>query len=165
MHNEECIVKNELGRSSILHFAFYTLHLESWSARQDLHLRSLGPRPSVLAATLRAEKLPRRCLRRAGDLGFRGNKSPATLLAGVCCEIWRSRPDLHRHSSRRQRVAFLFSYGSDLKCRVKSVECRTDTNIPKPRGPMYSALCILHFSFKWGEVLVMLQSSLPTLFA
>ena len=25
-----------------------------WSARQDLHLRSLGPRPSVLAATLRA---------------------------------------------------------------------------------------------------------------
>ena len=25
-----------------------------WSARQDLHLRSLGPRPSALAATLRA---------------------------------------------------------------------------------------------------------------
>ena len=31
----------------------------NWSARQDLHLRSLGPRPSVLAATLRAER-PRR---------------------------------------------------------------------------------------------------------
>src|SRR5881394_2426856 len=27
----------------------------NWSARQDLHLRSLGPRPSVLAATLRAD--------------------------------------------------------------------------------------------------------------
>ena len=26
-----------------------------WSARQDLHLRSLGPKPSVLAATLRAD--------------------------------------------------------------------------------------------------------------
>ena len=27
-----------------------------WSARQDLHLRSLGPKPSALAATLRAGK-------------------------------------------------------------------------------------------------------------
>ena len=25
-----------------------------WSARQELHLRSLGPKPSALAATLRA---------------------------------------------------------------------------------------------------------------
>ena len=27
-----------------------------WSARQELHLRSLGPKPSALAATLRAEE-------------------------------------------------------------------------------------------------------------
>ena len=29
-----------------------------WSARQDLHLQSLGPKPSVLAATLRADGGP-----------------------------------------------------------------------------------------------------------
>ena len=27
----------------------------NWSARQELHLRSLGPKPSALAATLRAD--------------------------------------------------------------------------------------------------------------
>src|SRR4051812_35492237 len=32
-----------------------TAAILNWSARQDLHLRSLGPRPSVLAATLRAD--------------------------------------------------------------------------------------------------------------
>ncbi len=75
---------------------------------------TLGPRPSVLAATLRAESCPGVVEEEPG-LGFRGNKPAATLLAGVCCEIWRSRSDLHRHSSRRQRVAFLFSYGSCFK--------------------------------------------------
>src|SRR5581483_9152174 len=37
---------------------------------------------------------------------------------------WRSRWDLHPHSSRRQRVAFLFSYGSplSLEFRRRSVE-------------------------------------------
>ncbi len=29
-------------------------HVGNWSARQELHLRSLGPRPSALATTLRA---------------------------------------------------------------------------------------------------------------
>ena len=65
MENEECRMQNS-GEAMIppnwpefldLHFrnsAFYTLHLGNWSARQDLHLRSLGPRPSALAATLRA---------------------------------------------------------------------------------------------------------------
>src|SRR5437762_856597 len=37
-----------------------TIHVSNtpfrkWSARQDLHLRSLGPKPSALAATLRAD--------------------------------------------------------------------------------------------------------------
>src|SRR5205085_11875081 len=32
-----------------------TAAILNWSARQDLHLRSLGPRPRVLAATLRAD--------------------------------------------------------------------------------------------------------------
>src|SRR6266568_120656 len=32
----------------------------NWSARQDLHLRSLGPKPSALAATLRADWRTRR---------------------------------------------------------------------------------------------------------
>src|SRR4051812_31136179 len=31
---------------------------------------------------------------------------------GTSLEIWRFRRDLHPQSSRRQRVAFLFSYGS-----------------------------------------------------
>ena len=33
-----------------------TAAFENWSARQELHLRSLGPKPSALAATLRAER-------------------------------------------------------------------------------------------------------------
>jgi hypothetical protein len=37
-----------------------------WSARQDLHLRSLGPKPSALAATLRADS-PDGCFIRAGE--------------------------------------------------------------------------------------------------
>src|SRR5216684_3918100 len=37
-----------------------------WSTRQDLHLRSLGPRPSALAATLRADG-PDFCFVRAGE--------------------------------------------------------------------------------------------------
>src|SRR5207237_3111584 len=65
MENEECRMQNS-GEAMIppnwpefldlhfLHSAFYSLHLGNWSARQDLHLRSLGPRPSALAATLRA---------------------------------------------------------------------------------------------------------------
>ncbi len=32
----------------------------NWSARQDLHLRSLGPKPNALAATLRADWRTRR---------------------------------------------------------------------------------------------------------
>ena len=31
---------------------------------------------------------------------------------GKTLKLWRPRWDLHPHSSRRQRVAFLFSYGS-----------------------------------------------------
>ena len=34
--------------------------VREWSARQELHLRSLGPRPSALAATLRADWRTRR---------------------------------------------------------------------------------------------------------
>src|SRR5713101_7305721 len=34
--------------------------ISNWSARQDLHLRSLGPKPSALAATLRANWRTRR---------------------------------------------------------------------------------------------------------
>jgi hypothetical protein len=33
-----------------------TAAFENWSARQELHLRSLGPKPSALATRLRAEK-------------------------------------------------------------------------------------------------------------
>jgi hypothetical protein len=111
-----------------------------WSARQDLHLRSLGPRPSMLllhyallaltAVSSGQEK------RRTPNLG----NGPAVRLINSKLEArnqdfrlemqeswpseskiqnrnskmkWRSRWDLHPHSSRRQRVAFLFSYGSD----------------------------------------------------
>ena len=35
----------------------WATHLNNWSERQELHLRSLGPKPSALAATLRSEKM------------------------------------------------------------------------------------------------------------
>ena len=44
----------------IPHSALRTPHLEKWSARQELHLRFLGPRPSALATTLRADWRTRR---------------------------------------------------------------------------------------------------------
>src|SRR6185503_8909937 len=38
-----------LGRHVLIrHSAFCSPHSKSWSARQELHLRSLGPTPSVL---------------------------------------------------------------------------------------------------------------------
>ena len=45
-----------------------------------------------------------------------GNRQTANLGNGPWVRIinWRSRWDLHPHSSRRQRVAFLFSYESEM---------------------------------------------------
>ena len=45
-----------------------------------------------------------------------GNRKTANLGNGPWVRIinWRSRWDLHPHSSRRQRVAFLFSYESEM---------------------------------------------------
>ena len=36
---------------------------------------------------------------------------------------WRSRRDLHPHSTRRQRVALRLSYESTFKCGVRNAEC------------------------------------------
>jgi hypothetical protein len=75
----------------------------NWSARQDLHLRSLGPKPSVLL--LHHALLPRR-MDGAEDLvlvematAFLGTHTPS--------EIWRTRRELHPQPSRRQRGALL----------------------------------------------------------
>ena len=52
-----------------------TAALQNWSAWQELHLRSPGPKPGALATTLHADR------------------------------NWRIRRDLHPQPSRRQRVA------------------------------------------------------------
>jgi hypothetical protein len=79
-----------------------------WSPRQDLHLRSPGPRPGMLL--LHYAVLPRLVWEwkpGAWFLWTRGMAAPWN-----CRRVgeWRPRWDLHPHSSRRQRVAFLFSY-------------------------------------------------------
>src|ERR1051325_5003411 len=86
-----------------------TAAVEKWSARQDLHLRSLGPKPSALAATLRADAPAGRAA--AGDLVLveTGHLAP---WSDARRKIWRTRRDLHPQPSRRQRVAPLLSYGS-----------------------------------------------------
>jgi hypothetical protein len=55
-----------------------TAAIQNWSARQDLHLRSLGPKPSALAATLRAENSGRLIL----ETSERRNTPPKTLAIG-----------------------------------------------------------------------------------
>ena len=58
--------------------------------------------------------------RRAGSTPgtcFHGDAGPTHLepeSRGKIYKNWRSRWDLHPHSSRRQRVAFLFSYESEM---------------------------------------------------
>src|SRR5207247_5005813 len=47
MRNVEFGLRNE---GCIPHSAFCIPHWKGWSARQELHLRSLGPKPSMLAA-------------------------------------------------------------------------------------------------------------------
>ena len=81
-----------------------------WSARQDLHLRSLGPKPSVPPRRDYALIAPARSQRRR--TGEMQDTNPDNGPAVGSLKTWRSRWDLHPHSSRRQRVAFLFSYGS-----------------------------------------------------
>ena len=90
----------------------YPTEQKSWSPRQDLHLRSPGPRPGMLL--LHYAVLPRLVWERSrglGSLWTRGMAAP-----WPCRRVgdWRPRWDLHPHSSRRQRVAFLFSYESEM---------------------------------------------------
>ena|ERR1051325_3794760 len=73
----------------------------NWSARQDLHLRSLGPRPSMLL--LHHALLPRRMVGAGGLVLV--EMEAAHLGSAIPSEIWRTRRDLHPQPSRRQRVA------------------------------------------------------------
>src|SRR5436190_21353892 len=87
------------------------LSIGKWSARQDLHLRSLGPKPSALAATLRAVRpgeLPWKPPRGHGSCGDGKRYS----LKQVPRQDWRTRRELHpggraQARSRRQRGALL----------------------------------------------------------
>src|SRR6266702_8464466 len=60
---------------------------------------------------------------------------------------WRSRWDLHPHSSRRQRVAFLFSYESpqNEQCRMQSAECWLSAAC---EVEIHFALSTLHSAFE-----------------
>lgn len=80
-----------------------TAAIEKWSARQELHLRSLGPKPSALAATLRADAPGGFRERRSGETRCRnpGNRPRGKL------GNWRTRRESHPQPSRRQRGALL----------------------------------------------------------
>ena len=107
----------------------------NWSARQELHLRSPGSRPGMLLLhhalvhpdDLRKSGREKRDAKTLGigfavrfEIGQRGRNctcGPSVPGRACCCyttRCWRSRWDLHPHSSRRQRVAFLFSYESKM---------------------------------------------------
>jgi hypothetical protein len=80
-----------------------TAAIENWSARQDLHLRSLGSRPSML--------LLHHTLSRPDGLRKSGRENCGRLHPGnssaVRIEKWRTRRELHPQPSRRQRGALL----------------------------------------------------------
>ena len=79
-------------------------HAEKWSARQDLHLRSLGPRPSMLL--LHYALVAPANTESAGDLVSCGNGKSRSL-ERVSVGDWRTRRELHPQPSRRQRGALL----------------------------------------------------------
>jgi hypothetical protein len=72
---------------------------------------------------------------------------------------WRSRRDLHPHSSRRQRVAFLFSYESKIGLPAALPVVRHG---PPSLKLWRAAFARRHAAGEGWEALVMLQSSLPT---
>ena len=107
----------------------------NWSARQDLHLRLPGPRPGVLAATLRADdpggpERPRRGLGSCGDGQLRS-------LERCPSEDWRTRRELHPQPSRRQRGALL------IELRIQKWWSRWVT-LPHQLACRASALLVCH---------------------
>ena len=73
-----------------------------WSARQDLHLRFLGPKPSVL---LLHYALDTPTVSHA--VGGMGDTDTRTLATCSAARSWRTRRELHPQPSRRQRGALL----------------------------------------------------------
>src|SRR5438105_12315808 len=84
-----------------------TAAIQNWSARQDLHLRSPGPKPGMLL--LHHALFAPACLGHTGDFVSWGWRDPHTLnlCPAVRIENWRTRRELHPQPSRRQRVALL----------------------------------------------------------
>ena len=77
----------------------------NWSARQDLHLRSPGPKPGMLL--LHHALVAPVCLGHTGDFVSWGMRDPHTLnlCPAVRLEKWRTRREFYPQPSRRQRVA------------------------------------------------------------
>lgn len=121
--------------------ATFTLSgIENWSARQESHLRGPGPKPGawLLRYALRCPDVCQKIGTEKCDTQNPGNRHRGEILSQKATEAtkaraaagnhpadsfhlgslrfllfenWRPRRDLHSQSSRRQRVAFLFSYG------------------------------------------------------
>src|SRR5437016_10909777 len=89
----------------------YLPAFQKWSARQDLHLRSPGPKPGML---LLHHALFAPAMFKEDAVVLFLVETENTVPGPRLRRRWRSRWDLHPHSSRRQRVAFLFSYESEL---------------------------------------------------
>ncbi len=102
------------------HSAFRTRRsaLQKWSARQDLHLRSLGSRPSML---LLHHALSCPAVVRKRDAKSNHSRVTPQNHGGVLCSLddrsepwgrthrgdWRTRRELHPQPSRRQRGALI----------------------------------------------------------
>ena len=76
-----------------------------WSARQELHLRSLGPKPRMLLLH-HALETPEAPTRASGVMGNTEHRTLAQCSAARI-EKWRTRRGLHPQPSRRQRGALL----------------------------------------------------------
>src|SRR5882762_6369278 len=91
------------------------------SARQDLHLRSPGPKPGMLL--LHHALFAPVCLGHTGDFVSWGLRDPHTL--NLCPAVrlgkWRTRRELHPQPSRRQRAAPL-------------IELRVQNGLPAEAG-------------------------------
>src|SRR5213593_106205 len=102
-----------------------TAAIGNWSARQDLHLRSPGPKPGMLL--LHHALVAPVCWGNTGDFVSWGLRDPNTLnlCPAVRYENWRTRRELHpggraQAPSRRQRVAPLIELRVQNGCRAEA---------------------------------------------
>ena len=147
----------------ILQSSICTPHSKSWSARQDLHLRSLGPKPRMLllhhaliAPTAVSSRQEKRGTPNPGN-------SPAVRPFKFEIQVPHSRLlTLHSNGAPGGTCTHtlpadngLLFYSATGATQLQNSEFKLQNEFVRK-----SAICILQLN--WWEALVMLQSSLPT---